>query len=319
MLVKMFRYLKAEGEDPMKIVVAGGTGFIGRSLVERLVDSGHTALVLTRNRTKIRTLYSPTVQVADWDGRSSGDWARHLEGADAVINLAGEPIAAKRWTSVQKERIVGSRIESTSAIVGAIKKSTKKPQVLINASGVGYYGDVKVGGVTEVSPNGDDFFARLCYQWESAAREAEQHGVRVVALRTGIVLHKSGGVLKRFLLPFNLFVGGPLGPGTQWLSWIHREDAMRAILFALENRSLSGAVNIAAPEPATMSEFCAELGKAMGRPSWFSVPEFALRLVLGEMVDVVIKGQRAIPKKLLDAGFVFRFPTLSEALSDLMK
>lgn len=319
MLVKMFRYLKAEGEDPMKIVVAGGTGFIGRSLVERLVDSGHTALVLTRNRTKIGTLYSPTVQVADWGGRSSGDWARHLEGADAVINLAGEPIAAKRWTSVQKGRIVASRIETTRSIVDAMAISAKKPQVLINASGVGYYGDVKAGDVTELSPNGDDFFARLCHQWESAAREAEQHGVRVVVLRTGIVLHESGGVLRRFLLPFNLFVGGPLGPGTQWLSWIHREDAMRAILFALENRSLSGAVNISAPEPATMSEFCAELGKAMGRPSWFPVPEFALRLVLGEMVDVVIKGQRAIPKKLLDARFVFRFPTLSEALSDLMK
>lgn len=317
MLAKMFRYPKAKRGDSVNIVVAGGTGFIGRPLVERLVKSAHTLVLLTRNPTRLQGTYPSTVQIAEWDGRTSGDWIHHLDGSDGVINLAGEPISARRWTSTQKKRIITSRLEATKAIVDAIAGSVKKPQVLINASGVGYYGEVKAGDVAESSPNGDDFFAEICRAWESAAMRAEQQGVRVVLLRSGIVLHKSGGVLQRFLLPFNLFVGGPLGPGTQWVSWIHREDAMHAILFALENRTLSGPANLAAPEPVTMRDFCRELGKAMGRPSWFRVPEFALRLALGEMVDVVIKGQRAVPKKLLDAGFVFRFPNLADAFSDL--
>jgi uncharacterized protein (TIGR01777 family) len=301
----------------MKIVVAGGSGFVGRALVEWLAKSGHALVVLTRNPAGMQNLFAPTVQIAEWDGRTSGDWIRHLDGSDGVINLAGEPVSARRWTSIQKKRIMTSRLEATKAIVDAIGGSVKKPQVLINASGVGYYGEVKAGDVAESSPNGHDFFAEICRTWESAAMRAERHGVRVVVLRTGIVLHKSGGVLKRFLLPFNMFVGGPLGPGTQWVSWIHREDAMRAILFALVNRTLSGPANLTAPEPVTMHDFCRELGKAMGRPSWFRVPEFALRLALGEMVDVVIKGQRAVPKKLLDAGFTFRFPNLADAFSDL--
>jgi uncharacterized protein (TIGR01777 family) len=243
---------------------------------------------------------------------------KNVEGTDGIVNLAGESIAARRWSTAQKERISASRIESTRAIADAIEMMGSKPKVLINASGVGYYGDVKTGDVTEDSPGGNDFFAELCRRWEAEAQRAREFGVRVVNLRTGVVLHSSGGALTRFLLPFKLFVGGPLGNGYQWLSWIHREDALRAILFALENPSLTGPLNITAPEPVTMREFCRSLGKALRRPSWIPVPEFALRIALGEMADVVLKGQRAIPKKLLDAGFTFQFPRIDDALLDLL-
>ena len=303
----------------MKVLIAGGTGFIGRSLIERLVHAGHSAVVLTRRPAMMDVPSNPSIRCLQWDARSTGEWEPVVNEVDAVINLAGESIAAKRWTSAQKERIARSRIEATHAIVRAIEKAMRKPEVLISASGVGYYGDVREGDVDEDSPHGDDFFANLCLQWESEALLAGRHAVRVVTLRTGIVLHPSGGTMKKFLLPFRLFVGGPLGPGSQWMSWIHREDAIRAILFALENKSLSGPVNITAPNPVTMREFCRSLGRALRRPSWFPVPGFALRLALGDMADVVLKGQRVIPAKLIRAGFSFNFPQLDPAMSELVR
>lgn len=300
----------------MKIVLAGATGFIGQRLVRQLQQEGHSLTLLTRHRPAPN---QPNNTFALWDAKTVGDWARHIDGADAVINLAGEPIAAKRWTHAQKERILSSRLNATGAIVDAIAKAAKKPEVLINASAVGYYGDVKKEEVTESHPPAEDFLGTTCARWEQAAREAERSGVRVVLVRTGIVLEQNGGALKKMLLPFRLFAGGPLGTGDQWFPWIHIDDEVGAIVFALANKNLSGPVNLAAPEPATMREFCKAMGRAMGRPSWAPVPGFALQILLGEMSTMLLGGQKVVPKKLQEAGYRFKFPQLDVALRDALK
>lgn len=300
----------------MKIVLAGATGFIGQRLVQQLQQGGHSLTLLTRHRAISNQTSTP---FALWDAKTVGDWARHIDGADAVINLAGEPIAAKRWTHAQKERILSSRLNSTGAIVDAIAKAAKKPEVLINASAVGYYGDVKEGEVTESHPPAEDFLGTTCARWEQAAREAERSGVRVVLVRTGIVLEQNGGALKKMLLPFRLFAGGPLGSGNQWFPWIHIDDEVGAIAFALANKNLSGPVNLAAPEPTTMREFCKAMGRAMGRPSWAPVPGFALQILLGEMSTMLLGGQKVVPKKLQEAGYRFKFPQLDVALRDVLR
>lgn len=298
----------------MKIVLAGATGFIGERLVRRLREEGHALTILTRQRRENKE----GVSYARWDGKTVEEWATSIDGSDAIINLAGEPIAAKRWSKSRKDLILSSRVNATKAIVEAIAKATKKPEVLLNASAVGFYGDVKEGEVTESHPPSSDFLGTTCAKWEEAARKAEASGVRVVRFRTGIVLEKNGGALKKLLLPFNLFVGGPLGTGRQWFPWIHIDDEIGAIVFALTNKSLSGPVNLAAPEPATMHGFCKALGRAVGRPSWAPVPGFVLQIVLGEMSTMLLGGQKIIPKKLLEAGYKFQFPQLDMALRQVV-
>jgi hypothetical protein len=303
----------------MNIVLAGATGFIGQKLVLKLQQEGHSLTLLSRHHPVPRESDRPGIVFFHWDAKTVGDWAKHIDGSDAVINLAGEPIAAKRWTGAQKERILASRLDATGAIVDAIAKATKKPEVLINASAVGYYGDVKEGDVTESHSAATDFLGTTCARWEEAARKAEQSGVRVVMIRTGIVLEKTGGALKKLLLPFRLFAGGPLGSGNQWFPWVHIEDEVGAIVFALSNKSLTGPVNLAAPQSVTMREFCRTLGKTMGRPSWAPVPAFVLQIALGEMSTMLLGGQKVIPKKLQEAGYRFRFPQLEMALRDVVK
>ena len=298
----------------MTIVLSGGTGFIGKALVKRLLEAGHTVMLLSRRPERSRQSGTESLQIISWDGRTLGAWVQGINGADAVINLAGETIAEKRWTAAQKAKILKSRIEATRALVSAIAQVKKRPSVLVNASAVGYYGDVESGDVTESHPKGKGFLADVCEQWEQEARKAEALGVRVVLLRTGIVLEKEGGALAKMLPPFKLFIGGPLGCGRQWIPWVHREDVIGAILFALERSRLSGAVNVTAPEPATMKQFCAALGKVIHRPSWAPVPAFALQVLLGEMSEMLLTGQRAIPQKLETSGYRFRYPNLEETL-----
>jgi uncharacterized protein (TIGR01777 family) len=302
----------------MKIIVAGGSGFIGSELIRRLVDAKHDVVLLSRNPGAVRLLESASLKIVRWDGKTIGSWSQFIDGADAVVNLSGENIAAKRWSDLQKTRLINSRIDPTRAILQSINKSAKKPGVLINASAVGYYGNFGDGDVTETQAKGEGFLSDLCEQWEREALSAEKHRLRVVLLRIGIVLEPSGGALKKMLLPFKLFIGGPLGSGKQWFPWIHREDVINIILFALEKQSLSGAVNVASPSPVTMNEFSSLLGKAIGRHSWIRVPSFMLKLMLGEMSEMLIGGRRIIPKKLVDHGFVFKYPTLDEALSVLI-
>jgi uncharacterized protein (TIGR01777 family) len=298
----------------MKIVVAGGTGFIGAPLVRELANERHRVSVLTRNPASVGN--HPLVESEHWDGKTVGPWIHRLDGADAVINLAGELIGGKRWTSQQKERILSSRVDATRALVEGIRRATRKPKVLVSASAVGYYGNVEEGEVTEESPAGDDFLATVCRQWEEEASAAE--GIRVVSPRTGIVLGRDGGALPKLLLPFRLFAGGPLGSGRQWFPWIHRTDLIRILIYALSNEQLRGPVNATAPESIRMKEFCTALGAAMHRPSWAPVPSFILRIALGEMSAIVLTGQNAVPQKLLASGFTFTYTRAAEALRSIL-
>jgi uncharacterized protein (TIGR01777 family) len=301
----------------MKIILTGGTGFIGIRLIEKLATAQHDIVLLTRTPSAINLSAYPKVQAKQWDGKTVGAWASDVDGADAVIHLAGEPIAAKRWTSTQKEKIQNSRVDGTRAIVEATRRAARKPFVLVSGSAVGYYGAVESGEVSESHKMGSGFLPEVCDRWEQEARAIESLGVRLVLLRTGIVVGESGGALAKMTLPFKLFVGGPIGSGKQWFPWIHRDDVVNIILFAMENAKLTGAVNVAAPESATIKQFCGALGKALHRPSWAPVPAFALKLALGEMAGMLLTGQRVVPSKLIANGYSFRFPKLDRALSDI--
>jgi uncharacterized protein (TIGR01777 family) len=302
----------------MKVVIAGGSGLIGSKLIDKLLLRDHRVILLSRNPKKTRESFS-SVQVEFWDAKTNDALTDVLDGVDAVINLTGESIAGKRWTHTQKERILSSRIESTQAIVGAIKQDRRKPSVLLNASAVGYYGNVPEGEVTEGHPKGAGFLADVCALWEAEALKAQEFGVRVVLLRSGIVLDKNGGALRKILLPFHFFIGGPMGSGKQWFPWIHLQDEVSAILFSMENEHITGPINCAAPESVRMLEFCKTIGKILQRPSWVRVPAFLLKRVLGDMAEpLLLHGQKMIPQKLIDAGFEFQFPKLEEALRELL-
>jgi len=302
----------------MQVVVAGGSGLIGKMLIDRLLQAHHEVTLLSRTPEKAKK-YFASVHVEFWNTKINRALVDILDGIDAVINLAGEPIGAKRWTQIQKERILSSRIESTQAIVSAIKQTKCKPSVLLNASAVGYYGNVPVGEVTEANPKGTGFLAGVCELWEAEALKAQEFGVRIVLLRTGIVIDKNGGALHKLLFPFQFFIGGPLGSGKQCFPWIHIKDEVDAILFAMENKYIKGPLNLAAPESLQMLEFCRKLGKVLHRPSWMHVPAFMLRLALGEMAEpLLLHGQKMISQKLIDGGFKFQFPKLEDALKDLL-
>lgn len=303
----------------MKIVVTGGTGFIGRVLIHRLIEAGHTVTALTRNPGGTRQVLDPAVAVDKWDGRTVGSWVSHVDGSDVVINLTGESIGGKRWTSPQKARIIGSRVDATRAIIEAMRRAEKTPSLLLNASAVGYYGHVESGEVSEDHPQGRGFLAETCATWEREARGAESLGARVVITRTGVVLGEGGEALERMVLPFRLFVGGTIGSGRQWFPWVHRDDVVQAMLFLITHSEVTGPVNVAAPDSVTMKQFCAALGRALKRPSWAPVPSVALRLLLGEMSGMVLTGQNVVPRKLLSLGFTFRFPRLDEALNSLLR
>jgi uncharacterized protein (TIGR01777 family) len=302
----------------MRIVVAGGSGFIGKKLVSTLLQQHYEVILLSRTPEKVKKIF-PAVCVEFWDAKTSKGLKNILNGIDAVINLTGESIASKRWTVGQKQKIIASRVDSTRAIIAAIGQISRRPSVLLNASAVGYYGDVPEGEVTEIHPKGNGFLADVCEEWEGEALKAQTSDVRVVLLRTGIVLYNDGGVLQKFLLPFHLFVGGPMGSGNQWFPWIHLQDEVNAILFALENKRISGPLNLSAPEPIRMVDFCKMLGKVIHRPSWLPVPSVVLKLALGEMAEpLLLHGQQVIPKKLIETGFAFKFPDLHSALIDIL-
>lgn len=308
-----------------RVFVTGGTGFIGRALVEALRGRGDEVLVLSRDADRARSALPAGVDVIEGDAAlGAGDWQAHLAGVDAVIHLAGAPIAAQRWDARYKQILRDSRVESTHHIVAgmAALPADQRPRALVSASGVAYYPGFKGGElgdddeITERAPPGDSFLARLCQKWEEEACAAENHGVRVVCMRTGVVLGR-GGPLDRMALPFKLFAGGPIGNGRQWLSWIHIEDAIRAYLLAIDDASLAGPVNLAAPEPVRFKVFSAALGRAMRRPSWLPVPGFALKAAVGEFAEYLLHGRRAVPAALTAHGFSFAYPDLNAALRDI--
>ena len=299
----------------MKLVIAGASGFIGSALTSRLLENGHTLTLLTRSAP--RDFSTAAKRWLYWTPGVAGDWQMAIDGADGVINLAGEPIA-KRWTENQKRKIRQSRLKSTSSLIEAIGKAKEKPVFLLNASAVGYYGPRGDEIINEGAVPRNDFLASVCREWEAEAQKAESFGIRVIRLRTGVVLGRGGGALAKMVPPFKFFVGGPLGSGTQWMSWIHLEDEVSLILYLMENYEAAGPLNATAPNPVQMKEFCQTLGKVMGRPCWAPVPALALRLMLGEMADMLLTGQRVIPAAAQKLGYEFRYPNLSNALRACM-
>lgn len=300
----------------MKVLITGGTGLIGSRLAAELVQGGHEVVVLTRRPERAQV--PPGVEAAGWDGRTSHGWGPLLDGDTAIVNLAGENIASGRWTAARKKRIRESRIDAGRAVAEAVAKAPRAPQVLLQASAVGYYGPRGDAEVTEESPAGDDFLAQVCREWEASTAAVETRGVRRVILRTGVVLDPDGGALEKMALPFKFFAGGPAGDGDQWMPWIHAADQTAAMRFLLESTGSSGPYNLAAPHPVTNEELSRVLAKVLHRPNLLRAPAFALRLALGEMADIVLTGQRALPRRLLDEGFQFQFPEIQGALADLL-
>lgn len=302
----------------MKVAVTGATGLVGGALSRNLIQAGHRVVALARNPEKAREKV-PQVEAVAWDATSGISPGQALEGLDAVVHMAGESLAAGRWTSRRKRTIVESRISGTRNLVEALSKCSSPPKVLVNASAIGYYGSSEDELFEETNPAGQDFLAQLCQQWESQARRATKSGVRVVLVRSGFILSTEGGALPRMLPPFKMGLGGPLGSGKQWMSWIHIEDEVGAILYAIEKEGLEGPLNLTAPNPVTNADFTRALGKALRRPAFFPVPGFVLRLMLGEMAKtLLLSGQRVVPRELEKGGYRFHFSDLDEALDDLL-
>jgi len=302
----------------MQIVVTGGTGFIGRPLCASLSQEGHRVTLLTRRKEEAQRLFGSAVTAVEWNGTETGAWEQSLEEADAVINLAGAPIADARWTDARKRLLTLSRVLTTRLLVAALSRRSSKPRMLINASGIGYYGACDDRVLDEGAARGQGFLADLCLAWEAEALRAAELGVRVVMLRTGMVLEQDGGALPKMLLPFRLFAGGPILPGTQWVSWIHRRDHIGLIQWLLATPSISGPLNAVAPGAVTMHRFCEVLGQVLHRPSWLPVPGFALQLALGELGTLMTTGQRVHPAKAISGGYVFHYPTLEPALRAIL-
>jgi uncharacterized protein len=300
----------------MKIVIAGGRGLLGTALSVSLTRDGHEVVVLTRGSVQES---SAGVRHVRWTpGGGRGSWREELSGAQAVVNLAGEPIGAGRWSAARKRQITDSRVEATRHLAEAIGGLTSPPKVFLSGSAVGYYGPRGDEIVTEDSPPGADFLAGVCVKWEAEAVRAASSAVRVIELRTGLVLARNGGALPRMLPPFWLGVGGPLASGRQYWPWIHIDDWVSLVRWAITTSALSGPVNITAPHPVTNAEFARCLGRAMHRPSLLPAPAFALKLLLGEMAEgLLLSGQCAVPARALERGFVFRYPQVEAALANL--
>ena len=293
----------------MKIVIAGGSGFLGEPLVQRLLARGDDVAVLTRNPANVRT-----GRALQWDPPAQGTWSSEVATADAVVNLAGENIAGGRWTDKRKRQLVDSRLNATRAIVEAFRSAPPHRRVFIQASATGFYGDRQDEELDESSSRGAGFLADLVDQWEGAARAADTLA-RLVVLRFGVVLAKGGGALQKMLLPFQLGGGGPIGSGNQWMPWVDRDDVLRMIEWAIDNESARGVYNVTAPQPVRNREFAKTLGRVLRRPALLPAPAFALRLAFGEMADeALLGGQRVFPRRAEREGFRFEAPALEEAL-----
>jgi hypothetical protein len=300
----------------MKVLITGGSGLIGRALTASLIADGHEVIILSRDPEKSKRAL-PGVQLVKWDGKTSEGWGHLVEDTGAIVNLAGENLSAGLWTDARKQRILNSRLNAGRAVLQAIDNANHKPSVLIQASGVGYYGVQNPDLLDESAPRGSDFLADVSRDWEAVTKPVEEMGVRRVILRSGVVSSQPGGPPGLMLLPFRFYVGGPLGSGTQWLSLIHIEDEVRAILFLIENKSASGVFNLSA-KAVTNAEFSKAAGKALRKPSFIRVPRFLLKLVLGEMSTMVLDGQRAAATKLTESGFKFKYEQIEDALKSLV-
>ena len=291
----------------MNILITGGTGFIGSSLCSRLLEKKHQIVVLTRHPETIKKNIQGITDLEQIEDRA---------GFDVVINLAGEPIADNRWSEKQKQRIVDSRLNTTKKLIEYFKTTENKPKLFISGSAIGYYGIAESNDSLDEEALGDESFAsHLCQQWEAVALEAKTLGIRTCLLRTGIVLGKGGGALKKMLLPFKLGVGGKIGKGSQWMSWIHKEDLIGVILYCIEHEQLSGAVNGTAPNPVTNTNFTKTLGKVLKRPTFLPMPAVMVKLLMGQMgEELLLAGKKILPVKITKEGYIFKHAQLEEAL-----
>jgi uncharacterized protein (TIGR01777 family) len=306
----------------MRVIIAGGSGLIGRELTSSLVGLGAEVIILSRSPQMVYGLPAGA-QAVLWDGVTLQDWAKEIDGTDVVVNLTGENLSGEgllpsRWTKERKVRLVESRVNSGVVLTKAIAQASQKPSVFIQASGVGFYGTQQPKLLTEGDPAGNDFSANLCIEWEASSQPVEAMGVRRVVTRNGVVLSTISGALRPMLLPYKLFVGGPLGSGRQVHSWIHIADEVAAILFLIKKNDARGVYNLTSPNPMTNDEFGRTIAMVMKRPHYFPIPAFIMRLAFGEVASMLLEGQAVIPKKLLDAGFQFKFPLLADALRNLL-
>ncbi|MEP1151417.1 MAG: TIGR01777 family oxidoreductase [Balneola sp.] len=298
----------------MNILITGGTGFIGQELREELLKAGHNLIIVTRSPKKYEDEAASNQQFISLEE----DLVSEMEGCDVVINLAGENIFGQRWTDEVKERIYNSRIETTRTLVKAMEQAENKPSVFVSASASGIYGDQGDAILTEEYESANDFLATVCVDWEKESQKATELGVRVVNPRIGIVFEEGGGALEKMIPPFKFFVGGPIGNGKQYMSWIHRTDLVKALIFPLTNEKIVGAYNVCSPNPATMNEVAETLGDVMNRPSIFRVPKFAVEVAFGEAAQPITASTRMQPKNLQIHGFEFRYEELEEALADII-
>jgi uncharacterized protein (TIGR01777 family) len=307
----------------MRVFVTGGTGLVGSRLIRELRKRSDEVAVLTRRPDVARQKLDPGCRVVEGDPMQAGPWMAEVEACDAVVHLAGENIFGRRWNAEFKDLLLQSRTQSTRQVVEALGRAPRRqddsPKILVNASAVGYYGSHGDEELTESSPPGDDLLARTCIAWEQEAQAAVPVGVRLAILRIGIVLDGQGGALPRMLTPFKLFVGGPVGSGTQYMSWIHLDDMVGLCLLVLDNPGAAGPLNATAPGPVTNKEFSRAIGRVLGRPSFFRTPGVMLRLGLGEVAEVITTGQRVLPRRALELGHTFKFPELNAALRDVLK
>lgn len=310
----------------MRVIITGGSGLIGRALAWELTQYGYEVIALSRHPEKATGLPNGVHSVR-WDGHTASGWGNLVEGASAIVNLAGESIAGdsflalvlNRWTPERKRSIRESRLNAGTGVVQAIQQASQKPKVVIQASAVGYYGSRGDDEITENTPPADDFLAKICVEWEACTAVVEQMGIRRAIIRTGgVALSTEGGAFPFMLLPFRLFVGGPLGNGRQWFSWIHMADEARAIRFLIENPDARGPFNLCAPASTTNAEFSRSLGKVLRRPSFLPVPGFALQIAFGEKAGLLLGSQKQIPRRLQELGFAFQFPDAESALRDLL-
>lgn len=299
-----------------KIVITGATGLIGRKLCKLLIDNGDKITIFSRSADKAKELITGAQNYVEWDYNST-NLAGYLEDQYAVIHLAGENVMAKRWNEKHKKNIFNSRVNTTKALVDAIKMTADKPKVLIAASAIGYYGNSEQP-VTEESNAGNDFLAGVVKAWEEETKKVDLLKIRRVNIRIGIVLDKNEGALAQMITPYKFFVGGPLGSGKQWISWIHIEDLVNIFLFALDNGNVEGAVNCVSPNPITMNQFAKAIGKTLKRPSFLRMPEFLLRLILGGSSSVVTGGSKVSSSKIISCGFKFKYTYIEESLNNLL-
>jgi uncharacterized protein len=298
-----------------RILITGGTGLIGSKLTEALLGAGKEVWILSRRPAEAKA--PEGAKLVDWDGRTTERWLYLVDQVDALVHFAGTSLGGGPWTEARRQEILESRILGGQALAGAVRASSARPKLLVQASAIGYYGTSEQATFTETDPPGDDWLAAVCLAWEKATQDVEDLGVRRVIVRTGLVLDRRQGVLPQMALPVRLGFGGPIGSGRQWLSWIHVEDEIQAILRLMEDDTARGAYNLTAPTPQTNAEFMRALAQALHRPYWLPAPAFAIQLALGKMSKLVLEGQKVLPNRLQEIGFTFRYPELGAALEEI--